>query len=86
MNSIRNFFGQPQGNPFGNMMDMMQKFQAFARDPIGYIMGMKNVNVPQNFHGTPEELARHLINSGQMSQEQFRQFAQTANQMQNMFH
>lgn len=90
MNSILNLFGggNNQSSPLpgflGSMMNWVQQFRQFASNPVGAIMSMKNVNVPQNFNGNPEELARYLMNSGQMSQEQFKQLAQTANQIQNM--
>lgn len=93
MNSIRNFFSSRlQNNGSGgfmgnlsNLSDMMQKFQRFANNPIGEIMGMGNVNVPQNFNGNPRDLVNFLISSGQMSNEQYQQFEQMANQMQGMF-
>jgi len=92
MNSIRNFFaptGPSQGPQLpgflGNALNWIRQFRQFAANPIGAIMSMKNVNVPQGFQGNPEQLARYLMNSGQMSQDQFQQLAQTANQLQNMF-
>lgn len=57
----------------------------FCRDnQIGAILSLNNVNVPKDFNGTPQQLAQYLMNSGQMPQEQFQQFAQTANQIQSM--
>ena len=89
MNSIRNFLG---GGPisglqalFQNVGDLMNKFNRFRQDPIREIMSMNNVNVPKDFHGTPEELGRYLLNSGQMSQADFQSFANIANQKQNPF-
>lgn len=86
MNSIRNFFSQPPQLPgfLGNMMGWMQKFQQFCQNPVGAIMGMRNVNVPQNFNGSPKDLVNHLVSTGQISQDQLRQFEQMASQMQNM--
>lgn len=88
MNSMLNFFSQ-QGGPMGmgffaNMANWFNQFTQFARNPIGAIMSMRGVNIPQNFNGTPEDLAKHLINTNQMPQQQFQQFSQIANQMQNM--
>lgn len=85
MNSISNFFGGPRLPGFlGNIADWFQKFQLFRQNPIGAIMSMNNVNVPQNFNGTPQDLVNHLINTGQISQDQLQQFKQMADQMQNM--
>ena len=82
MNSIRNFFN-PMTAAFGNIGELMSRFQQFAQNPIGSIMGMKNVNIPANFNGTPKDMVNYLIESGQMTQDQFQQFAQSANQLQN---
>lgn len=81
MNSIRSIFGSANPGAIPNIPDFMQKFQAFSKNPIGSILSMKNINVPQNFSGTPEDLAKYLLSSGQMSQEQFSRFAQMANQI-----
>ena len=36
------------------------------------------------FSGNPEQQVKQLISSGRMSQEQFNQFAQTANQLRQL--
>ena len=36
------------------------------------------------FTGNPEQQVRQLLSSGRMSQEQFNQFAQTANQLRQL--
>ena len=36
------------------------------------------------FSGNPEQQVKQLLNSGRMSQEQFNQFAQTANQLRQL--
>ena len=36
------------------------------------------------FTGNPEQQVKQLLNSGKMSQEQFNQFAQTANQLRQL--
>jgi hypothetical protein len=36
------------------------------------------------FNGNPETQVKQLLQSGRMSQEQFNQFAQTANQLQQL--
>lgn len=87
MNPIRSIFGgggfQLPG-PFGNLQQLIQRFMAFARNPIGAIMGMSNVNVPQNFNGSAQDLVNHLRSTGQMSNEQFNNFSQAADQLQNI--
>lgn len=85
MNSISQFFGGGPRLPsfFGNIMELVTKTTRFARNPIGEIMSMNNVNVPPNFRGSPEDLANYLMNSGQMRREDFQEFAQSANQLVN---
>lgn len=87
MNSISQFFSGGMPNlpgPLGNITNWLSKLTQFARNPIGAIMGMRNVNVPQNFNGSSQDLVNYLRNSGQMSDQQFQQFAQTANQLENV--
>ena len=38
----------------------------------------------QNFHGNPREQVQALLNSGRISQEQYNQAVQKANQLQRM--
>lgn len=61
---------QQQGNnfgPFGNMMNMMQQFNNFR----------------QTFQGDPKQKVQELLNSGQMTQDQFNQLSQMAQQFKN---
>ena len=87
MNSLRNLFSQPFQLPafIANPMRWFGQLRQFASNPVAAIMSMKGINVPQNFNGSPEELGKYLIESGQMPQDQFQQFAQIANQTQNIF-
>ena len=52
-------------NSMGNMNNFLTRFAKFSAD----------------FQGNPEQKARQLLASGQMSQEQFNQYAQIANQL-----
>ena len=68
------FFNQnsptPQtNNPFGNMANMMSQFQLFK----------------SNFQGDPRQKVQELLNSGRMTQEQFNQLSQLAQQFQSFF-
>lgn len=86
MNLMRSLFGGALNlpGPFGQMQNLLKQFRIFSQDPIGNVLRMKNVNVPQNFNGTAKDLVNQLVNSGQMSKEQFEQFGQQANEIQNM--
>ena len=47
---------------------------------------MKQFNEFKNtFKGNPEEVVKNMLNSGQMSQEQFNQLQGMASQLQSMF-
>ena len=59
-----------QNQPTGNpMMNMIQQFQQFAA----------------NFRGDPRQRVQELLNSGQMSQQQFNYLSNLAQQFQSMF-
>lgn len=65
-NPILNLFGgMPNNNtPFGNMLNMMTQFNEFRN----------------NFQGDPRQKVQELLNSGQMSQGQYSQLQQMAQQ------
>ena len=71
MNPFYNQNGPAQNNPFGNnpMVNMFQQFLQF-----------KN-----NFQGDPRQKVQELLNSGQMSQQQFNHLSQLAQQFQSFF-
>lgn len=57
-----------QSNPLGQMNDFISQFNNFR----------------STFSGNPEQQVKQLLNSGRMSQDQFNQFAQTANQLRKL--
>lgn len=69
VSSLFNMFGQ-QTQPINNngFANMMSQFQQFK----------------QNFSGDPQQQVQQLLNSGQMSQQQFNQLSTMATQFQNM--
>lgn len=58
----------PGNGRMNGMMGMMQKFQQFRN----------------TFQGDPRQQVQELLNSGQMSKEQFDQLSQIASQFQSM--
>lgn len=58
----------PSPNPMGQMGNFLTKFNQFA----------------QTFTGNPEARVKQMIQNGQMSQAQFEQLAQTANQLRKL--
>jgi len=69
---------QPQGN---NMLNMIAEYK---KNPMAILN--KRFNIPQGMN-TPEEIIQHLLNSGQVSQEQVNRVMQMKNnpQIQNLF-
>jgi hypothetical protein len=61
--------GNPLFNQFGNQNNNMSDF-------INQIMDFK-----KNFTGNPKQEVEKLLSSGQMSQQQFNQLSQIANQI-----
>lgn len=61
-------FNSQTPNPFGNVLQMMSEFNKF-----------KN-----NFQGNPEQQVRSLLQSGQMTEQQFQQFSEMAKNFRNM--
>ena len=55
-------------NPTNKMGDFINQFNQFK----------------STFSGNPEQQVKQLLQSGRMSQEQFNQFAQTANQLRQL--
>lgn len=61
----------PQMNgPFQNVANMIQQFNQFR----------------STFQGNPQQKVQELLNSGQMSQEQFNQLSQMAQQFRSFIH
>lgn len=60
--------GMPQNNPFGafgGMMNFMNQFNQFR----------------SGIQGNPQQMVQNMIQNGQMSQEQFNQLSNMANQI-----
>lgn len=68
VSSLFNMFGQQVLQMNSGLANMMAGFQQFK----------------QNFRGDPKAQVQQLLNSGQMSQQQFNQLSQMATQLQNM--
>ena len=62
-------FEQMQNNQGGGNTGMLQRFQHFR----------------QNFKGDPQQQVQQLLNSGRVSQQQYNQAVQMAQQFQRMF-
>ena len=66
--SLFNMFGQQSLPMSGGFANMMSQFNKFK----------------QNFSGDPKQQVQQLLDSGQMTQNQFNQLSQMATQLQQM--
>lgn len=60
----------------GNLNDIMNMYQQFSQNPMAMLS--KRFNIPQNVT-TPNDIIQHLLNSGQVSQEQVNRAMQMRN-------
>lgn len=68
MNPLFNMFGQNQNGPNFFPFNIIQQFTQFRN----------------SFQGDPKQKVQDLLNSGQMSQEQFNQLSNMAQQFEQM--
>ena len=68
MNALYQQLGNNMQSPFGNMQNLIQKFNQFR----------------STFQGDPRAKVQELLNSGRMSQTQYNQLQSFANQFKNM--
>ena len=69
-------------DPFGSMQNFMGQFRGFMQNPMQFML-QKRLNIPQKFANNPQSAIQHLMNNGQMSQEQYNQLQQMARQIQS---
>lgn len=68
MNPLFNMFGNQSNGPFSNMANVINQFNQFQ----------------STFQGDPRQQVQNLLNSGQMSQEQFNQLSSMAQAFQTL--
>lgn len=51
------------------MNNIMQMLPTLQRNPLG-MLAQRGFNIPQNMND-PQQMVRHLMNTGQVSQEQY---------------
>lgn len=67
----------------GNLMQLAQMYSQFRQNPMSFLG--RRYNIPQNVND-PQEIIQHLLNSGQVSQEQVNRAMQMRNNLpQDMF-
>lgn len=57
-------------DPFGSMKAMLGQLLGFATNPMQFMMQSK-MNIPQEYMNYPNKAIQHLMNTGQISQEQY---------------
>lgn len=60
---------------------MLNNLMQFVKNPMQYLMKSK-LNIPQNFQGNADDMIQYLLNSGQITQEQYNQANQRARKLQ----
>lgn len=69
--------------PFRNNMNMGNGYYPSQQMPMNNPINFLNkfAEFKRNFQGNPQQMVMNLLNSGQMSQSQFNQLQQIANQI-----
>lgn len=63
-----------------NPMNLMQMFQSFRANPAQFLLQRK-MNVPQTMMNDPNAIINHLLQTGQVSQEQINRAYQQMGQL-----
>lgn len=62
------------------MYNFFQMFNMFRQNPLQFLLS-RGANIPQNIANNPTAIVQHLMNTGQISQEQYNQAVQMARQI-----
>ena len=68
-------------DPFGSRQKMMEQYGQFQQNPMQYL-AQRNLNIPQQYANDPDGALQYLMNSGNLTQQQYNyatQFANAAN-------
>lgn len=69
-------------DPFGSMGGFLGQFRGFLQNPIQFMMQRK-LPFAQDALQNPQAAVQQLMNSGQLSQQQFNQLQQMAKKIQS---
>lgn len=70
-------FNEMQGNAQNGIM---QQFNQFRQNPVQYLI-QRRMNIPPQYMNDPKGAVNYLLQNGKMSNQQFQQLSQIANQM-----
>lgn len=60
----------------------MFNFSQFIQNPMQYIIKSR-LNIPQDFQGNANDMVQYLLNTGQLTQDQFNRVNKEAQRLQN---
>lgn len=69
-------------DPFGSMQNMMNQFQRFQQNPMEFLM-RNRMNIPAQYQNDPNGAIQYLMNTGQLTQQQYNWAKQMAGRIQN---
>lgn len=69
-------------DPFGSMQGFIGQFRRFINNPAQYMLEHK-INIPQQFQNDTQGAIQYLMNSGQLTQDQYNWVNNIAKQIQN---
>lgn len=69
-------------DPFGSMGGFLNQFRGFVQNPLQFFI-QHRLNLAQDVMQNPQAAVQQLMNSGQMSQQQFNQLQAIARQIQS---
>lgn len=73
-------------NPLYNAMQNNNSFlatlKALQQNPVQFL-AQRRLNIPQNIQNDPHAIIRHLMNTGQISQDKYNQASRMVSQFMN---
>lgn len=54
----------------GNQIGLQEQLRQLRANPMQFLM-QRRLNIPQEIQGDPRSIVQHLLNTGQMRQEDF---------------
>lgn len=60
--------------------NLMGQFNTFMQNPMQFLM-QKKINIPQEYANNPQGAVQHLLNNGQMKQEDLNRMIDMAQKM-----
>ena len=69
-------------DPFGNMQNMLGQFKGFMSNPMQFMLQSK-LKIPQQYMNDPNQAIQYMLNTGQLSQQQYDWAVKQAQKIQN---